>query len=51
MLRSPLRTRSLLLLPLLAAAVLPACALKNRAQLASDSSGAEDVAGTESDVE
>ncbi len=29
----------------------PACALKDRSSLASDTSGAEDVSGTESDVE
>jgi hypothetical protein len=34
-----------------AAAVVSGCAARNAAQLASDTSGAEDVAGTESDVE
>lgn len=47
-----LRTQLLALVPLLAAAaVTQGCAARNNAQLASDSSGAEDVAGTESDVE
>jgi hypothetical protein len=36
---------------LLALALSPACALRSRSSLASDTSGAEDVAGTESDVE
>jgi hypothetical protein len=35
----------------LALSVVPACALKDRSTLASDTSGAEDVSGTESDVE
>jgi hypothetical protein len=39
------------LLAMTAAALSPACALKDRSSLASDTSGAEDVAGTESDVE
>jgi hypothetical protein len=36
---------------LLALVLSPACALRSRSTLASDTSGAEDVAGTESDVE
>jgi hypothetical protein len=35
----------------LALSIVPACALKDRSSLASDTSGAEDVSGTESDVE
>ncbi|HEY1697274.1 MAG TPA: hypothetical protein VGG39_34170 [Polyangiaceae bacterium] len=47
-----LRAQLLALVPLLAAAAATqACVARNDAQLASDSSGAEDVAGTESDVE
>jgi hypothetical protein len=46
-----LRSKLLPLLPLVfAAAATPACAMRSQ-QLASDTSGAEDVTGTESDVE
>jgi hypothetical protein len=46
-----LRSSALLVTCAVAASLTAACALKNNASLASDTSGAEDVNGTESDLE